>query len=118
MKKLCVLLLLAMPIVLEFCSSTKKAANKVAVKEPVKLTYVSNVQSLMIANCSPCHFPPKGNKKPLDNYAAATHNIDSILFRIQKNPGEKGFMPFKHTKLPDSTIMVFMQWKKDGLLEK
>jgi len=27
-------------------------------------------------------------------------------------------MPFKHPKLSDSTINVFAEWKKDGLLEK
>jgi hypothetical protein len=73
---------------------------------------------LMVAPCSPCHFPPKGNKKPYDTYLGVKNDIDSILVRINKNPNEKGFMPFKHPKLPDSTINVLVQWKKDGLLEK
>lgn len=113
MKKLCVLLLLMAPFVLQFCSSSKNAAKK----QPGKLTYTANVQSLIAANCSPCHFPPKGNKKPLDTYFSVTANIDSIINRIQKNPGDKGFMPFKHPKLSDSTINVLVQWKKDGLIE-
>ena len=112
MKKLCVLLLLMAPFVLQFCSSSKKTA-----KAHEMVTYTKDVQPLLVANCSPCHFPPKGNKKPLDTYAAAVANIDSSLMRIQKNPGEKGFMPFKHSKLSDSTINVFVQWKKDGLRE-
>ena len=115
MKKFYVLLLLALPVILEFCSNTKKIA---AVKEPVKLTYAANVQPIMIANCTPCHFPPKGFKKAYDTYESVTADIDQILSRIQKNPGEEGFMPFKHQKLADSTIMVFVQWKKDGLLQK
>ena len=115
MKKLFVLLLLALPVVLQFCSSSKKA---MAAKVPPKLTYVANIQPLMMTNCTPCHFPPKGNKKPYDNYSAVMGDIDPILERIQKNPGERGFMPFKHSKLSDSTIMVYVQWKKDGLLEK
>ena len=41
-----------------------------------------------------------------------------FLKSIQLNPGEKGFMPFKHPKLSDSTINVFVKWKEDGLLEK
>ena len=89
-----------------------------AAKEPVKLTYLANVQPLMMTNCTPCHFPPRGNKKPYDTYTATMGDIDPILERIQKNPGDKGFMPFKHAKLSDSTINVFVQWKKDGLLEK
>ena len=107
------ILLLMAPFVLQFCSSSKNAAKK----QPEKLTYTANVQSLVAANCSPCHFPPKGNKKPLNTYLAVTANIDSIINRIQKNPGEKGFMPFKHSKLSDSAINVFVQWKKDGLVE-
>jgi hypothetical protein len=41
-----------------------------------------------------------------------------MLTRINLNPGDRGFMPFKHPKLSDNTINVFAQWKKDGLLEK
>jgi hypothetical protein len=41
-----------------------------------------------------------------------------MIARIQRQPDEKGFMPFKHQKLSDSTIMVFVNWKKDGLLEQ
>ena len=112
MKKLCVLLLLASPFVLQFCSSSKNAT-----KKPVKLTYTTDVQPTLVANCSPCHFPPKGNKKPLDTYAATVKNIDNIISRIQKNSTDKGFMPFKHSKLSDSTINVFVKWKADGMPE-
>ena len=87
-------------------------------KVPVKITYTANVQPIMVANCTPCHFPPKGFKKPYDTYEAVVADIEPILSRIQKNPDDPGFMPFKHPKLPDSTIMVFVQWKKDGLVQK
>jgi hypothetical protein len=113
MKVLSVLLLVVIMVALQFCSSTKKAATQ----QVPKLTYASNIQPLVIANCSPCHFPPKGNKKPYESYLAVITDIDDILIRIQKKPEEKGFMPFKHPKLSDSTINVFVQWKKDGLLE-
>lgn len=114
MKKLSVLLLMVTALTFQYCSSTRKAAKA---EEP-KLTYAANIQPLVVANCSPCHFPPKGNKKAYDNYLAVRSDIDSIITRIQKNPGEKGFMPFKHPKLPDSTINVFVRWKNEGLLEK
>jgi hypothetical protein len=112
MKKLFVLLLLTAPFVLQFCSSSKNAAKVVP-----KISYTSNVQPLILTNCSPCHIPPKGRLKPLDTYVSAISNIDSILSRVNKNPDEKGFMPFKHPKLADSTINVLVQWKKDGLRE-
>ena len=44
-------------------------------------------------------------------------DIDEIVRRIQLNPGDKGYMPFKRPKLSDSTIMVFKQFKQDGVLE-
>ena len=112
MKKLCVLLLLASPFVLQFCSSSKNVA-----KVAPKISYTTSVQPLILANCSPCHIPPKGRIKALDTYTAAMSNIDSILIRVNKNPDEKGFMPFKHPKLADSTINVLVQWKNDGLRE-
>ena len=111
MKKICVVLLLIAPLVLQFCSTSKKNAK---VKP---LTYVLNVKPLMEMNCTPCHFPPKGNKKAYDNYLAVKGDIDAILERVNKNPGERGFMPMKHPKLSDSSIAVLVKWKNDGLRE-
>ncbi len=113
MKKLSVLFLLTVPVILQFCSTTK---NTVTLKTP-PLTYTNNIKPLMLTHCTPCHFPPKGNKKAYDNYFAVKTDIDFIISRIQKKPEEKGFMPFKHAKLSDSTINVFVKWKSDGLLE-
>lgn len=113
MKKFSVLLLIFFAFVLQFCSSTKN----VATTNEFRTNYATHIQPIIVANCSPCHFPPKGNKKAYNNYNAVKIDIDSILVRVSKNPGDKGFMPFKHPKLPDSTINVLVQWKKDGLLE-
>src|SRR5690349_20372908 len=114
MRKLFMVLLISGAMTLQFCSGTKKAT---AVAPP-KMTYVANVQPIMTANCTPCHFPPRGNKKPYDTYDNVKGDIDEIISRKQKNPTERGFMPFKPAKLPDSTIQVYVQWKADGLLEK
>ena len=72
----------------------------------------------MLATCAPCHIPAQGgNKKALDTYAGVKDNIDDIIRRIELNPGDMGFMPFKHPKLPDSTIAMIKQWKTDGMPE-
>jgi len=113
MKKITVLLLLLSPFILQFCSSSKNAAKT----NKMQTTYTAHVQPLMITHCTPCHFPPKGNKKAYDNYTAVMLGIDPILDRIRRDPSENGFMPFKHPKLSDSTINVFVNWKKDGLRE-
>jgi len=104
----------AAAIVFSNCSSTKKVA-----KAPPS-TYATNVSAVIMGSCSPCHIPSKGgNKKPYDNFANVKTDIDEILRRIQLNPTERGFMPFKkQAKLSDSTVMVFKKWKEDGLLEK
>ena len=113
MKKLGILLLLAAPFILQYCTSSKKAA-----KAPVLVSYTARVQPIILANCSPCHIPAKGGRvKAYDSYLAAKNDIDKILDRVNRNPDQKGFMPFKHSKLADSTINVLVQWKKDGLLE-
>ena len=97
------------------CSSSKKATTTTKAAS----TYEHDIQTLVMNNCSPCHIPSKGgNKKPYDNYANMKADIDDIIRRIQLNPGEPGYMPFKRPKLSDSTISVFKQWKTDGLLEK
>lgn len=117
MKKIFVLALLStFVLLLTNCDPSKKVA---ATPVP-KMTYATEMQAVISANCTPCHIPSKGgNKKPYDNYANVKTDIDEIIRRIELNPGEKGFMPFKKTaKLSDSTINVFKQWRTDGLLEK
>ena len=84
-----------------------------------RITYNNSVQYSLQANCTPCHFPPKANRKMLLNtYTAAKEKIDNIIIRIMKSPKERGFMPRNHLKLADSTINIFIKWKAYGLLEK
>lgn len=116
MRKNLVILLLSVSVALSFCTSSKKSQS--ATQVPSKVTYVANVQPIVASSCSPCHIPTQGNKKPYNTYAAVKADIDEIITRIQKNPGEKGFMPMRHPKLADSTILVFVNWKKEGLIEQ
>ncbi len=114
MKKIYVIAGLAMlSLGLTYCSSSKKAA-----RTP-KTTYTANVSTVIAGNCSPCHIPSKGgNKKPYDNYANVKSDIDEMIRRIDLNPTDKGFMPFKKTeKLPADVIAVFKKFKEDGALE-
>jgi hypothetical protein len=115
MKKIFTLVIFAGTVIfLSNCHSAKKTTT-----EPVvaKTTYQTDVQSLVLNNCSPCHIPARGGKvKPLDTYDALKANIDDAIRRIQLNPTDRGFMPFKHPKLSDSTIAVFKKWRDDGLV--
>ena len=116
MKKIQLIVILGITsIVLTYCSASKKAK-----KEIPKSTYATDLSVVIAYSCSPCHIPAKGgNKKPYDNYANVAKDIDEMIRRIELNPTDRGFMPFKKTaKLSDSTINVFKKWKADGMLEK
>lgn len=109
MKKILTLSALCLLFLFQYCGTAKKAQATNAV------SYNQDVHPIIMNSCSPCH--TGGKQKSLNNYAAASGEIDEILTRIQKNPGEKGFMPFRHDKLPDSTIAVFVRWKEAGTPE-
>lgn len=95
------------------CHTAKKAATEMSAPT---VTYATHIESLVSNTCSPCHFPAKGgNKKAFDSYEAVKANIDSMIARIQLNPGDKGFMPFKRPKLSDSAINEFKQWRDQGM---
>jgi len=106
---------------LTYCSSSKKAARKAAETAAAvpKTTYTANVSTVIAGNCAPCHIPSKGgNKKPYDNYANVKADIDEMVRRIELNPTDRGFMPFKKTeRLPADVIAVFKKFKEDGALE-
>jgi len=118
MKKILVFAVASTLMLLQFCKPGNKMAKTLEKVEIVKLTYTANVAPLMTLHCTPCHFPPKGNKKPYDTYVGVKGDIDEIITRVKLNPTDRGFMPMRHAKLSDSTINVLVQWKADGLLEK
>src|SRR6266404_4675707 len=89
-------------ILLSNCHTAKKASAKTTAPS---LTYQANIQSLVINNCSPCHFPAKGgNKKPLDTYDAVKANIDDMIHRIELSPTDKGLM--RHFYITPSFVFL------------
>jgi len=105
-------------IVFANCNPGKKVTDEPA-PVVVKSTYQANISTLIATKCTPCHIPANGGrKKAYDNYANVKTDIDEMIRRIELNPTDRGFMPFKATaKLPDSTINAFKKWKDDGMLE-
>ena len=108
-------------IVFAGCHSKKKAMTEPtasASANPSAVSYAVSVKSIVASNCSPCHIPAQGgNKKALDTYDALKANINDAIRRIELNPTDMGFMPFKHAKLSDSTIAIFKQWRDAGMPE-
>ncbi|MFT3934655.1 MAG: cytochrome c [Chitinophagaceae bacterium] len=108
-------LIVVMALFLSYCHSAKKASAPAT----ASVTFVTNIQPIIVGSCAPCHVPSQGgNKAPYEKYDVAKKDIDDILRRIQLNPDERGFMPARHPKLSDATISVFKQWKDGGLVEK
>src|SRR5436189_3898287 len=108
MKKLFIFSLSFMALALGFCTSSKKTSgSSTETTKKATVTYLANIQPIVNNNCGPCHFPPKGNKKPLDNYADVKSEVDDIISRIQLNPEDRGFMPARHPKLSDTDIQAF-----------
>lgn len=84
-----------------------------------KVTYEGAVQPLIQAKCAPCHLPSKGGRKAdFETFGNAVKYSADMVIRIQQNPGEQGFMPFKGAKLSADEIAVFKKWLSDGFLEK
>lgn len=85
----------------------------------IPTTYTIDIAPLIQAKCTPCHIPSRGGKKAsFETYEAAKKYGADILVRIQLNPGDRGFMPFKHEKLSAEEIIIFKKWVDQGLLEK
>ena len=115
MKKIVTALALLFIFILAACSK-KSSPGKT---EKIKITtYTADVFPLIQMKCTPCHLPSKGgNKRSYETYASAKLFGADMAARIQRNPGERGFMPFKNAKLSDTEIAVFKKWLSDGLPE-
>lgn len=103
-------------------SPAKTTSDVKTTVEPPKAkatSYVADVMPLIQMKCAPCHLPSKGgNKANFENYASAQKFAAEIVVRIEKNPGERGFMPFRGTtKLSADEIAVFKKWVSDGMVE-
>ena len=114
MKQLPIFCIVIAIIVIAACSHKTTPVMSVS-----KTTYESAVLPLMLVKCSPCHFPSKhGFKTNFENFQNAAKYGTSMVTRIQLNPTDRGYMPFKNAKLSTEEIEVFKKWVSDGLLEK
>lgn len=113
MKKVILILMLTAGAFFMGCS---KKTNPAKVK---LVTYTIDVAPLMQAKCAPCHIPSKGGRKAdFENYESAKRYAAQMLDRVLIAPGQRGFMPFKNEKLPETEIALIKKWIDQGLLEK
>lgn len=103
-------------ILFTYCGGSKKAT---ATQKPVvKVTFEDNLKPIIMAKCSPCHTPGRGQLPAYLTAATTQKDIDDIIYRISLQPNERGFMPLKGQRLSDTAINMFKQWKADGFVEK
>lgn len=111
-------------ITFSYCTSSKKVSTA-ASTEPAPsapaltpaFTYEKDVAPILMASCSPCHFPETGKVKHLDTYEATSKNIDDILRRVQLPVDHEGYMPLKSKKpaLTEREIAILKRWQLDKL---
>lgn len=120
MKQLFTAITLVTVIVVASCAKkTAPAGSSTAeAPKPKATSYTTDVMPLLQAKCSPCHFPSKGgNKANFETYATASKFGAAMLERVQKNPGERGFMPMRNPKLAETEIATIKKWVEGGLAE-
>lgn len=85
---------------------------------PAKVTFNKDIKNVLVTSCAPCHVAGGTNPNKWDDFATSKAKIANILDRIQRMPGQTGFMPRNGTaQLPAATINLIKQWQTDGLLE-
>lgn len=117
--KLSIFVALLSLITFSFCSSGKKTTTA-STNEPnpkPAFTYEKDVAPIIMASCSPCHFPESGKVKHLDTYEAAAKNVEEILQRVQLPVDHEGYMPFKSKKpaLTEREIAILKKWQEDKM---
>ena len=87
--------------------------------DSIVLSYKKDIVPIMQTSCTPCHFPPKGRKEPLDSYETVKNNISVIIERVKLPKDHDKFMPYESKKpvLNDSLIAVLVTWQKQNMPE-
>lgn len=85
------------------------------------ITYAIHVAPIINANCVSCHSNPAvaGASIPMTNYSEVKSAFENTnaLNRMNKQPGEGGFMPKYGTRLPQTSIDLVEEWINEGFLE-
>src|SRR4051812_47737203 len=93
-------------------SSTSSSTAKP--KADANALYISDIKPVLEIKCSPCHFPDKGGfKASLASYDSASKYIVDMVRRVQLNPTDHDYMPFKGKRAPltPTEIASFKAWQ-------
>jgi uncharacterized membrane protein len=85
------------------------------------ISYTVHIKPIINANCVSCHSNPaiNGASSPMTNYNQTKNTFENTnaLDRMNRQPGESGFMPLGGTRLPQASIDLVEQWINEGYLE-
>jgi heterodisulfide reductase subunit B len=98
------------------CKPQQTTMTSTSTTSALLVSYQKDIYPMMVARCTPCHFPEQGRKKMLNTYDAARENINDILSYVTLPQDDEKFMPYKMKKEPlsDSMVNVLIEWKKQG----
>ena len=87
--------------------------------DSILISYKKDIVPIFQNSCTPCHFPPKGRKEPLDSYESVKNQISEIIIRVKLPKEHPEFMPYESKKpvLNDSLIVVLETWQKQNMPE-
>jgi len=80
------------------------------------VTYTQHIEPIIKAKCTPCHYPETGKADMLNTYDLVRSHIGGIIYRVQLDPENKRYMPYKQKKeaLTADEIALLQQWKAEG----
>ncbi len=119
MRKILPLILLFACVLLQNCTSSKKAMkDESASTNVVKPTvfYEANILPIIQQSCMPCH-SSSSQGLHLDSYLGVKEEIDDVIYRISLPQNDPKFMP-KNLKKPALTIdqiNMIKKWKAENM---
>lgn len=83
------------------------------------VTYQQNIRPIFEAHCLSCHGNRESKKRQLHTYETVKEKIDDILYRVQLEPSNRKFMPYKMRQAPLTRVQiaVLQAWKDGGMVE-
>ena len=121
MKKISCFLVITSFILFTSCENSSESDLIEQTPLTENITYTEHIKPIIDANCVACHSNPAvgGASVPMTNFEEVKlvfENTDA-LDRMNRQPGESGFMPKYGSRLPQVSIDLVEEWMNEGYLE-
>jgi mono/diheme cytochrome c family protein len=111
----------AIGILLLSCTNTSESDLIEQIEPEDVITYTEHIKPIYDNNCINCHSNPaiNGASMPFTTLSELRNSIENTdhIDRINRQPGEGGFMPLGGTRLPQVSIDLIVQWQTEGFAE-